>query len=79
MVLYLLRDSDANGGYYEAHPTKPDGPLLRRTVQEVRMVDDFPDDVWEFALQGGLPVDEDMSNDSTWAAWWPDGVTVWSK
>lgn len=79
MILYLARDADPNGGYFEAHSTKPTEDVMRRTLQEVRVVDDFPEDVWEFALAGGLPVDSDGSNDSTWAAWWPDATVVWTK
>ena len=79
MILYLLRDLDPQGGYLAAQPDKPDPFTERQSVVEVRVVRDFPDDIWEFALAGGLPVDVDHSNDSTWMEWWDDAERVWLK
>jgi hypothetical protein len=30
-------------------------------------------------LAGGLPVDIDHSNDSTWLEWWEEAEPVWSR
>ena len=79
MVLYLLMDTDPNGGYFCAQPWKPDLSEERASISEVRVVEDFPEDVWEFALAGGLPVDGDHSNDSTWIEWWRDATPVWER
>lgn len=79
MILYLLRDKDPRGGYFAAQAVKPDFFDERETVVEVRAVPDFPDEVWEFALAGGLPVDVDHSNDSTWVEWWAHAVPVWTR
>ena len=79
MVLYLLRDREPLGGYYAASSFKPDLEEERYTVTEVRAVREFPVDVWEFAMAGGLPVDIDGSNDSTWIEWWPDAEPVWKR
>jgi hypothetical protein len=79
VVIYISRDSDPVGGYFHAEDRKPDMTIARRTITEVREVEGFPDDVWPFVLVGGLPVDSDGSNDSTWAAWWPEGRTVWIR
>ena len=79
MILYLLRDTDPIGGFFAAQELKPDPITERYTVEEVRAVRDFPEDVWEFALSGGLPVDIDRSNDSTWLEWWHDAEIVWTR
>ena len=79
MQLYLLHDLDPSGGFFAAQEFKPDPHAERPSVDEVRLVEDFPDDVWEFTLAGGLPVDPDGSNDSTWLPWWDDALPVWSR
>lgn len=79
MELYLIHDINPSGGFFAAQEFKPDPLLERTTVDEVRVVENFPDDVWEFALSGGLPVDSDHSNDSTWLPWWDDAALVWSR
>ena len=79
MILYILKDDDPQGGYFAAQEFKPDMRVERKSICEVRMVPDFPEDVWKFALQGKLPVDPDISNDSTWIRWWPDGETIWVR
>lgn len=79
MLLYILHDTDPYGGYFSAQPFKPDPATERRSVDEVRAVADFPEDVWDFAMAGGLPVDVDRSNDSTWAPWWADAEIVWTR
>lgn len=79
VVIYISRDSDPTGGYFHAEDGKPDMAAERATVVEVREVGDFPDDLWQSMLAGGLPVDADHSNDSTWAQWWPKGTVVWVR
>lgn len=79
MILYILRDLDPRGGYFSAQPFKPNPVEERDNVVEVRAVRDFPEEVWEFALAGGLPVDIDHSNDSTWVEWWDQAEPVWSR
>ena len=79
MILYLLHNRDPNGGYFAAQEFKPDPLEERESLIEVRAVADFPEDVWEFALAGGLPVDVDHSNDSTWIEWWAEAEPVWSR
>ena len=79
MILYLLRDTDPNGGYFAAQEFKPDPSQERRTIVEVRAVEDFPEDIWELVLSGGLPVDLDHSNDSTWLEWWDEATPVWRR
>lgn len=79
MVIYIVRDSDPTGGYFHAEPSKPNLVHDRPTLVEVREVDDFPEDVWQYVLVGGLPVDADGSNDSTWSEWWPKGKVVWVR
>ena len=79
MILYLLRDLDPIGGYFAAQEFKPDPIEERPSIIEVRAVEDFPQDVWELALAGGLPVDLDHSNDSTWIEWWHDATPVWER
>jgi hypothetical protein len=79
MVVYISRDTDPTGGYFHAEDRKPDMSIERDTIVEVREVEGFPDDVWQFVLIGALPVDADGSNDSTWAGWWADGTTVWAR
>ena len=79
MKVYVLQDDDPYGGYLCAQQDKPDMRYERSSVREVREIE-FPDDVWnDIVIQGGLPVDEDGSNDSTWREWWPTGETVWSR
>lgn len=79
MVVYLLHDDDPNGGYFSAMSIKPDPTLERGHTVEIRAVREFPVDVWEFAMSGGLPVDVDHSNDSTWIEWWDDAEPVWKR
>ena len=76
MRLYLEHDSDPHGGYFCASEFKPDPATMRRTIDEVRVVENFPDPLWKRALAGELPVDLDGSNDSTWAGWWADADPV---
>lgn len=79
MIIYLLRDIDPIGGYFAAQEQKPEMHEERDTTVECRVVTDFPEDVWAFALSGGLPVDDDYSNDSTWIEWWPEATRVWAR
>ena len=78
MKIYLLRDTDPNGGYLCAQEFKPDMTQERRTIEEVR-VTDIPEELWRDMLAGILPVDEDYSNDSTWIEWWSDAEVVWIR
>ena len=78
MILYILRESDPAGGYFSAQDFKPDSSH-HPTLNEVRVVENFPEDIWDMVLQGGLPVDPDHSNDSTWVEWWPEAQTVWVR
>lgn len=77
LILFLSLDDRPEGGIFSASQEMP--PLDDPHLVEVRVVPNFPADVWAFALAGGLPVDEDHSNDSTWAPWWPDGVPIWTR
>jgi hypothetical protein len=81
MKLWILLDDEPYGGYFAAQDWAPNMAHERSTIREVRLVEDFPDDVWNwFMNEGGtLPLDDDGSNDSTWRAWWADGVPVWSR
>ena len=79
MILYILRDTEAAGGLFAAQGFEPTMEDERDVVVEVRKVLDFPEDVWESALAGGLPVDETMSNDPVWAEWWAEAEPVWSR
>lgn len=79
MILYILRDLDPLGGYFAAQGFKPDPIEERATVVEVRAVLEFPEELWETAMSGGLPIDVDRSNDSTWLQWWDDAVPVWAR
>jgi hypothetical protein len=79
MVIYILKDADPAGGYFAAQDRKPFLWEERSTVVEVREVSDFPEDLWQTVLEGGLPVDEDYSNDSTWAEWWSQGRMIWVR
>ena len=79
MILYILRGTEAPGGFFAAQEFEPTMEDERDAVVEVRKVLDFPEDVWELALAGGLPVDETMSNDPVWAEWWADAELVWSR
>lgn len=78
MRVYLLHDTDPQGGYFAAQQIKPDPVGERRTIDEVR-VTDIPDSLWKDMLAGILPVDEDHSNDSTWIEWWDDAEVVWLR
>lgn len=78
VLVYILKDDEPAGGYFAAQTMKPDMTSERRSVAEVRAVE-MPQDVWEFALEGGLPVDVDYSNDSTWIEWWPEAEPVWTR
>lgn len=79
MVIFILKDLDPAGGYYAAQEERPEKADERQTIVEVRRVKDFPEDVWEMALTGALPVDDDLSNDSTWLGWWPKGRAIWKR
>lgn len=77
MKVYLMMESNPEGGYFSAQEFKPN-PVTQRYIEEVRVVD-IPESLWRDMLAGILPVDEDNSNDSTWIEWWPSGTTVWSR
>lgn len=80
MKLWILMDDEPYGGYFCGQSWKPNMQEERATIREVRVVEDFPDDIWDFILnQGGAPLDEDGSNDSTWLPWWKEAETVWSR
>ena len=79
MIVYLLRDTDPLGGFFAAQQTKPDILEERSTVVECRAVENFPEEVWQFVLEGSLPVDVDGSNDSTWLEWWAESEPVWAR
>lgn len=84
MIIYLVRyGNPADGGYYAAQDHKPIvAPWGReeRWADEVRVVDEFPEDVWEFAIQGGLPVDpEGEGHDLVWEPWWREATTIWKR
>lgn len=78
MDIYILKNDDGDGGYYCAQSEAPDMRWQRPAITEVRLVS-IPDDIWALVLAGGLPVDEDRSNDSTWIEWWPEGSTTWTR
>lgn len=77
-TIYLLQDDDPEGGYYCAQTWKPDMRHERPSISEVREVV-MPAELWDFLLGGGMPLDEDGSNDSTWRGFWREGETVWSR
>jgi hypothetical protein len=79
MILYLLRDSEATGGYLAAQELLPVEGEERPSILEVRRVDAFPPELWADTLAGRLPVDEDLSNDSTWMQWWPAATVLWVR
>jgi hypothetical protein len=77
--IWILMDDDPSGGYYAGQDWQPDLSLERNTIREVRVVS-MPKATWNFLLnEGGMPLDQDGSNDSTWLEWWPQGRTVWSR
>lgn len=77
--IWILLDENPSGGYYAAQDWQPDLSLERNTIREVRVVS-IPRETWDFMLnQGGLPLDPDGSNDTTWLEWWPQARTVWSR
>lgn len=81
MIVYLVRDMDPSGGYLSAQTERP--PLIGREavyVDEIRVVEDFPEDVWDLVVAGGLPVDPGgAGHDLVWMPWWEDAETVWKK
>lgn len=81
MIIYLVRDTDPDGGYLSAQADRP--VLAGREamfVDEIRVVDEFPEDVWELAIQGGLPVDPGgIGHDLAWMPWWEEGQVIWKK
>ena len=81
MKLYILYDEEPVGGHFSAQDWEPVMKLERKTVSEVRLVENFPDEIWNFFMyEGGtLPIDANNSNDSTWREWWSDGVTTWKR
>ena len=78
MRLYLVMDDSPERGYYSAFSEKPDLWVLPN-AREVRGVDDFPEEVWRLTVTGGLPVDEDDTNDTTWVEWWSEARRLWSR
>ena len=78
MRIYLAMSDSPERGYYSAFVEKPDLRVLR-DVREVRVVERFPEDVWRLVSAGGLPVDEDDMNDSTWIEWWGKARKVWQR
>lgn len=77
MILYVAKHDSVEGpGQYFA---SEEFPQANRNLVEVVMVENFPEDIWAFTLAGGLPVDSDWSNDSTWVEWWNDGQTVYAR
>ena len=78
MRIYLIHDTDPDGGYFCAQEFKPDVSRERPSVDEVRLTD-IPEELWREMLDGLLPVDEDHSNDSTWVEYWEDADHVWSR
>lgn len=84
MIVYLIRYSNpVNGGYFAAQDSKPIiAPYSHeeRWAQEVAVVEDFPDDVWELVISGGLPVDPDgEGHDLVWEPWWEQSRTLWRR
>lgn len=78
MVIYILRDTTPEGGYFCAEALEPEPGTQRPQVVECRSVE-VAAEWWASVLRGELPVDEDGSNDSTWAALWPEATPVWSR
>lgn len=71
-------DDEPYGGYFAGQNWAPNMSWERKTIREVRVVD-MPEEIWDFIINGGAPLDEDESNDSTWLPWWQEGTIVWSR
>jgi hypothetical protein len=76
--IYILRDTDPQGGYFAAQSFLPSSDEERRSVVEVRSTE-VSEEFWDGVLTGNLPIDEDRSNDSTWESLWDEAEPVWSK
>lgn len=79
MQIYILRDDDAYFGYYSAMSRKPDMNVERPSVAEVRIVE-VQDEFWRMVVEeGGIPEDNDHSNDRVWFGLFQRGETIWVR
>lgn len=79
MQIYILRDDDPAFGYYCAQSWKPNMEMERPSIAEVRIVE-VPDQFWKMVVEeGGLPEDEDYSNDRVWFGRFQNGETIWVR
>lgn len=78
MKVYIIKDKDSSGGHFGV---SVDRPILehfpRKAIIEIRYCD-VPDEIIDKMPYGLLPIDEDGSNDSTWAKYWDGGQVVWT-
>lgn len=76
MKVYVSRDWEPEGGFYSASLDKNVLPY----TDEIRVVDDFPDELWRELMAGGtiLPGD-DGTYDEFWFPHFDSGRTIWGR
>lgn len=79
MRLFLVHDR-ADG--FAADAAEPDPDTYPLSTDEARVVEDFPEDLWQLILAGGLPWDDNgttISHDRAWQPWWDDAQQLWRR
>lgn len=76
MKLYITMDSDPDGGFYSgALEVLP--PI--HCAQEIRVLDDFPDEDWPRLMRGEVPLDDRGTLDAYWLPFYVTGRTIWRR
>ena len=75
MNLYVMREFEPLGGFYSASSVRELSPF----ADEIRLVSDFPEEVWDEGMATGFPLDNDGSSDTFWFEWFGRGVPIWTR
>lgn len=76
MRLYITRDYEPAGGFYSG--------AIEKTVdlfaEEIRVLDDFPDDIWADLNAGGVILPgSDGTLDEFWFPYFDRAATIWRR
>ena len=78
MQVFMIYDTDPEGGHYAVQRVEPDFKDFRAVVQEVREVE-MPDELFLKILLAEIPVDEDGTIDSILEPYFEQGERVWKR
>lgn len=75
MLVYITRSYEPMGGFYSGSSER----VLGVFADEIRLVEDFPDTLWDDIMRGGVTMGLDGTLDTIWYPYYEQGTTVWRR